>query len=114
MGLHCIVESVSYAPLAQVAELVDALASGASVLMDVEVQVLSWAPINGNRQILFDRVVFAQVAELVDALASGASVLTDVEVQVLSWAPKPSRRHDAFLGMIHDGSPSVLVDSLHS
>ena len=29
---------------AQVAELVDALASGASVRMDVEVQVLSWAP----------------------------------------------------------------------
>jgi hypothetical protein len=29
---------------AQVAELVDALASGASVCMDVEVQVLSWAP----------------------------------------------------------------------
>ncbi len=26
------------------AELVDALASGASVRMDVEVQVLSWAP----------------------------------------------------------------------
>ena len=30
---------------AQVAELVDALASGASVCMDVEVRVLSWAPI---------------------------------------------------------------------
>ena len=29
---------------AQVAESVDALASGASVLLDVEVQVLSWAP----------------------------------------------------------------------
>jgi hypothetical protein len=29
---------------AQVAELVDALASGASVCMDVEVRVLSWAP----------------------------------------------------------------------
>lgn len=29
---------------AQVAELVDALASGASVRMDVEVRVLSWAP----------------------------------------------------------------------
>jgi hypothetical protein len=27
-----------------VAELVDALASGASVCMDVEVRVLSWAP----------------------------------------------------------------------
>ena len=30
---------------AQVAELVDALASGASVCIDVEVRVLSWAPI---------------------------------------------------------------------
>jgi hypothetical protein len=29
---------------AQVAELVDALASGASVRMDVEVRVFSWAP----------------------------------------------------------------------
>ena len=29
------------------AELVDALASGASVRMDVEVQVLSWAPFYG-------------------------------------------------------------------
>ena len=31
-------------PIAQVAELVDALASGASVRMDVEVRVLFWAP----------------------------------------------------------------------
>ena len=31
--------------VAQVAELVDALASGASVHLDVEVQVLSWAPL---------------------------------------------------------------------
>ena len=30
---------------AQVAELVDALASGASVRKDVEVRVLSWAPL---------------------------------------------------------------------
>ena len=39
--------SEAYTPLttpAQVAELVDALASGASVRMDVEVRVLSWAP----------------------------------------------------------------------
>ena len=42
--LHLSVASVSYAPLAQMAELVDALASGASVRMDVEVQVLFWAP----------------------------------------------------------------------
>ena len=33
---------------AQVAELVDALASGASVCMDVEVRVLSWAPFIPN------------------------------------------------------------------
>ena len=32
--------------LAQMAELVDALASGASVLMDVEVRVLFWAPLH--------------------------------------------------------------------
>ncbi len=32
--------------LAQVAELVDALASGASVLWDVGVQVSPWAPCN--------------------------------------------------------------------
>ena len=32
------------APDAQVAELVDALASGASFCMEVEVRVLSWAP----------------------------------------------------------------------
>ncbi len=35
---------VTYASLAQMAELVDALASGASVRKDVEVQVLFWAP----------------------------------------------------------------------
>ncbi len=35
---------------AQVAELVDALASGASVRMDVEVQVLSWAPYEYRQQ----------------------------------------------------------------
>ncbi len=74
------------------AELVDALASGASVRMDVEVQVLFWAPINFvlspfHTLIGIIKLLFAQVAELVDALASGASVRMDVEVQVLSWAP---------------------------
>jgi len=34
---------------AQVVELVDALASGASVRKDVEVRVLSWAPLNFNK-----------------------------------------------------------------
>ena len=42
--LHFMIISVSYAPLAQMAELVDALASGASDRMVVEVQVLFWAP----------------------------------------------------------------------
>ena len=42
--LHLTNTPVLYAPLAQMAELVDALASGASVRMDVEVQVLFWAP----------------------------------------------------------------------
>ncbi|CDG54418.1 hypothetical protein HALA3H3_770002 [Halomonas sp. A3H3] len=42
--MHLTITPVLYAPLAQMAELVDALASGASVCMDVEVQVLSWAP----------------------------------------------------------------------
>ena len=35
-------------PYAQVAELVDALASGASNRKVVEVQVLSWAPLHQN------------------------------------------------------------------
>ena len=42
--LHWSLDWVRYASPAQMAELVDALASGASVLTDVEVQVLSWAP----------------------------------------------------------------------
>ena len=45
-GLYLTTTSVSYAPLAQMAELVDALASGASDRMVVEVQVLFWAPNN--------------------------------------------------------------------
>ncbi len=72
---------------AQVAELVDALASGASDRMVVEVQVLSWAP-REHKQPYKRRK--AQVAELVDALASGASDRMVVEVQVLSWAPSRS------------------------
>ena len=40
----------SLTTLAQVAELVDALASGASVCMDVEVRVLSWAPIQKSKR----------------------------------------------------------------
>ena len=60
------------------AELVDALASGVSVLTDVGVQVPPLAP---TRQYL-KKEYCAKVAELVDALASGVSVLTDVGVQV--------------------------------
>ena len=38
---------------AQVAELVDALASGASVRTDVEVRVLFWAPMNRGKRDMF-------------------------------------------------------------
>ena len=41
---HTFCKKASAERNAQVAELVDALASGASVLMDVEVRVFSWAP----------------------------------------------------------------------
>ncbi len=74
---------------ARVAELVDALASGVSVLTDVGVQVPPFAP----NQTTADEIqqqkitVPARVAELVDALASGVSVLTDVRVQVPPFAP---------------------------
>ena len=64
--------------------MVDALASGASILTGVEVRVFSWAPI--MLCFILD-IYIAQVAELVDALASGASILTGVEVRVFSWAP---------------------------
>ncbi|MDN5275727.1 MAG: hypothetical protein JWN33_376 [Candidatus Saccharibacteria bacterium] len=40
-----------FTPYADVAELVDALASGASVRKDVEVQVLSSAPLQKGRLI---------------------------------------------------------------
>ena len=63
--------------------MVDALASGVSVLTDVRVQVPLFAP-NHNVYISLNT---AKVAELVDALASGVSVLTDVRVQVPLFAP---------------------------
>ena len=66
--------------------MVDALASGASVLTGVEVRVFSWAPSLLVDALLIS-ILIAQVAELVDALASGASILTGVEVRVFSWAP---------------------------
>jgi hypothetical protein len=66
--------------------LVDALASGVSVLTDVRVQVPLFAPtITGIKCSTTQNV--AKVAELVDALASGVSVLTDVRVQVPLFAP---------------------------
>ena len=103
------------------AELVDALASGASTLTGVEVRVLFWAPDHSgsrsaDRLFVFSSPpprsgpgcakckkhfsgggfltimrVLAQMAELVDALASGASTRKGVEVRVLFWAPVLSK-----------------------
>ncbi len=75
--------------LARVAELVDALASGVSVLTDVGVQVPPFAPNQTTTNEIRQQkiTVPARVAELVDALASGVSVLTDVRVQVPPFAP---------------------------
>ena len=64
--------------------MVDALASGVSVLTDVRVQVPLFAPII---TLFILHSIRAMVAELVDALASGVSVLTDVRVQVPPFAP---------------------------
>ena len=47
----------SLTTLAQVAELVDALASGASVCMDVEVRVLSWAPNQGIKSFFINHLI---------------------------------------------------------
>ena len=66
--------------------MVDALASGVSVLTDVRVQVPLFAP--NNHMIYIALSIDAKVAELVDALASGVSVLTDVRVQVPLFAPR--------------------------
>ena len=59
------------------AELADALASGASPRKGVEVQVLLSAL---NQNLISS---YADMAELADALASGASRGNSVEVQVL-------------------------------
>jgi hypothetical protein len=72
---------------AKVAELVDALASGVSVLTDVRVQVPLFAPSWRRNINQSNNIDCAKVAELVDALASGVSVLTDVRVQVPLFAP---------------------------
>ena len=88
------------------AELVDALASGASVLTGVEVRVFSWAP-NFLVAALLISILIAQVAELVDALASGASILTGVEVRVFSWAPLINQSVKFYIILItsQDNSP---------
>ena len=70
---------------AKVAELVDALASGVSVLTDVRVQFPLFVP--AQPQPIGTTDLHAMVAELVDALASGVSVLSDVRVQVPPFAP---------------------------
>ena len=61
------------------AELADALASGASRGNSVKVQVLLSAP----PFLLQFHMKYADMAELADALASGASRGNSVEVQVL-------------------------------
>ena len=45
-------------PCAQVAELVDALASGASSRKGVEVRVFSWAPQNQSKSLIFTKPIF--------------------------------------------------------
>ena len=86
--------------------MVDALASGASVLTGVEVRVFSWAP-NFLVAALLISILIAQVAELVDALASGASILTGVEVRVFSWAPLINQSVKFYIILItsQDNSP---------
>ena len=64
---------------ADMAELADALASGASPRKRVEVQVLLSAPFNN----FIYYISYADMAESADALASGASPRKGVEVQVL-------------------------------
>jgi hypothetical protein len=84
---------------AAVAELADAQASGACVLRDVEVRLLSAAeprigtgaktlgPIFLVRQCsIIWKAPIARVAELADALGLGPSVLLDVQVRLLSLA----------------------------
>ena len=74
---------------ADMAELADALASGASPRKGVEVQVLLSAPCfpRCNKFICLRKRIYADMAELADALASGASPRKGVEVQVLLSAP---------------------------
>ena len=76
---------------ADMAELADALASGASPRKGVEVQVLLSAPCFHSMQqvhICLRKRIYADMAELADALASGASPRKGVEVQVLLSAPR--------------------------
>ncbi len=72
------------------AESADALASGASLRKEVEVQVLLSAPITHASHFNVT-TSYADMAESADALASGASLRKEVEVQVLLSAPVPLR-----------------------
>jgi hypothetical protein len=73
---------------AQVAELVDALASGASVRMDVEVRVLSWAP-------------FLKITTRENRIHAG----TD-----RCLLPHPMNRCDLYTGRHPDSSPPNTYD----
>ena len=73
-----------YSKKAQVAELVDAYASGAYGSNLVKVQVLSWAQFRHRWRLLVS--VGQRPPARVDAYASGAYGSNPVEVQVLSWA----------------------------
>ena len=84
-------QSSSYADMA---ELADALASGASRGNPVKVQVLLSAFIK------FHIVLYADMAELADALASGASRGNPVKVQVLLSA-------FLFFFLLHLHTPAV-------
>ncbi len=83
---------------ADMAELADALASGASLRKKVKVQVLLSAPLPFC-EIQFYRM-YADMAELADALASGASPRKGVKVQVLLSAPLVFALLEAFLGKL--------------
>ena len=70
---------ISWAIIAQMAKLVDALVSGTSVSNDVQVRVLFWA----QEVLRFT----AQMVKLVDTPAWGAGARKGVQVRVLFWAP---------------------------
>ncbi len=87
---------------AKVAELVDALASGVSVLTDVGFK----SPSHHNPRRYCSH--WAKVAELVDALASGVSVLTDVGFK------SPSHQRGNIPKKEYCAKVAELVDALAS